>query len=71
MRLREQVQMLVIKVKDLEDAAHGFVETPELVQEDERDINNWIQEAEDILDIILTKLSRRQRPPVTSAKESE
>lgn len=59
MNLSEQVRALEKKVMDFEDAANrAFIileETPEPVWDDERDINNRIQEAHDILDTVLAK----------------
>ena len=59
MNLSEQVRRLEIMVADYQDAAQkAFVvleETPEPVWEDERYINNRIQEAHDILDTVLSK----------------
>lgn len=57
--LSERVRMLETKAEDFRDAANrAFVvlkETPEPIWDDERDINNRIQEAHDILDTVLMK----------------
>ncbi len=59
MKLSEQVRKLEIEASDLyREAQRAFIvleETPEPVWNDERDINNRIQEAHDILDTVLAK----------------
>ena len=58
-KLSEQVRMLEKKAKAFEGAANrAFIvleETPKPVWDDEREINDRIQEAHDILDIVLTE----------------